>query len=96
MCGDCATEGKLARPCADQASYHKKYRDDHARRSWNKRLMQRQDAEEGAWRSARRIRVERVVSCRSRGHRWRTKLNLGSGEPLDNLHGSSTLGAGWG
>ena len=36
--------------------------------------------------------LERVVSC-SRFHpRWRSKLDLGSGEPFDDLHGSATLG----
>jgi hypothetical protein len=35
----------------------------------------------------------RVVSCGSTAPRWRTKLHLGSGEPLDDYHRSSTLGA---
>jgi len=36
--------------------------------------------------------LERVVSC-SRFHpRWRSTLDLGSGEPFDDLHGSATLG----
>ena len=34
----------------------------------------------------------RVVSCGG-DQRWRTKLHLGSGEPLDDHHRSSTLGA---
>ena len=34
----------------------------------------------------------RVVSCGG-DQRWRTKLYLGSGEPLDDHHRSSTLGA---
>src|SRR5262245_36539107 len=36
--------------------------------------------------------LDRAVSCRSGHHWWRTKLDLGSSEPLDNLHCSSTLG----
>ena len=36
--------------------------------------------------------LERVVSCGRGDPRWRTKLDLGSGEPLDDLHGSATLG----
>jgi hypothetical protein len=35
---------------------------------------------------------ERVVSCGSRNHWWRTELDLSSGEPLDDLHGSATVG----
>jgi|SRR5580700_4532033 hypothetical protein len=35
----------------------------------------------------------RVVSCGSAAPRWRTKLHLSSGEPLDDHHRSSTLGA---
>src|SRR2546422_9676116 len=35
----------------------------------------------------------RVVSCGSAHPRWRTKLHLGSGEPLNHHHRSSTLGA---
>lgn len=35
----------------------------------------------------------RVVSCGSGDHRWRTKLYLGSGEPFDDHHRSSILGA---
>ena len=38
--------------------------------------------------------LERVVSCRSRDHRWRTKLDFGSGEPLDDLHRSTAFRAG--
>lgn len=35
---------------------------------------------------------ERVVSCRSRNHRWRTKLDF-SGEPFDDLHWSTAFRA---
>ena len=43
---------------------------------------------------ARRILLmERVVSCGSGDQRWRTKLYLGSREPFDDHHRSSTLGA---
>ena len=36
--------------------------------------------------------LKRVVSCGSGDHRWRPKLDFGGGEPLDDLHGSSTVG----
>jgi|SRR5580692_12577689 hypothetical protein len=43
---------------------------------------------------ARRILLmEKVVSCGSGDHRWRTELYLGSREPFDDHHRSSTLGA---
>jgi len=32
-----------------------------------------------------------VVSCRSGDLWWRTKEDLGSGEPFDDLHGSATV-----
>ena len=37
--------------------------------------------------------LEKVVSCRSREFRWRTKLDFGSGEPFDDLHRSTALRA---
>ena len=40
-----------------------------------------------------RFELEKVVSWGSGDLRWRTKLHLGSGEPLDDHHRSSTLGA---
>src|SRR5215467_1904804 len=36
--------------------------------------------------------LKRVVSCGSGDHEWGTKLDLGGGEPLDDLHGPSTVG----
>ena len=36
--------------------------------------------------------LERVVSCSRFDPRWRSQLDLGSGEPFDDLHGSATLG----
>jgi hypothetical protein len=43
---------------------------------------------------ARRVfLMRRVVSCNSGDPRWRTKLYLGSGKPLDDHHRFSTLGA---
>jgi hypothetical protein len=33
-----------------------------------------------------------VVSCRSGDLWWRTQLDLDSGEPFDDLHGSATVG----
>src|SRR5260370_23507252 len=35
----------------------------------------------------------RVASCRSREHRWRTKLDFSSGEAFDDNHRPTTLGA---
>jgi len=37
--------------------------------------------------------LERGVSCRSRDHRWRTKLDFGSGESFDDLHWSTAFRA---
>src|SRR6266436_3137526 len=37
--------------------------------------------------------LEKVASCRSRDHRWRTKLDFSSGEPFDDHHRPTTLGA---
>ena len=37
--------------------------------------------------------LERVASCRSREHRWRTKLDFSSGESFDDNHRPTTLGA---
>ena len=43
---------------------------------------------------ARRVfRMRRVVSCGSGDLRWRTKLHLGSREPLEDHHRGSALGA---
>jgi len=39
------------------------------------------------------LELERVVSCRSRDHRWRTKLDFGSGESFDDLHRSTAFRA---
>ena len=47
---------------------------------------------DGPWRSTQSFRDARVVSCGSRDHRWRTKLDLGSGESFDDHHRSSALG----
>ena len=35
--------------------------------------------------------LERVVSCSRFDPRWRSQLDLGSGEPFDDLHGSATV-----
>ncbi len=37
--------------------------------------------------------LERVASCRSREHRWSTKLDFSSGESFDDHHPRTTLGA---
>jgi len=36
--------------------------------------------------------LERLVSCRRADLWWRTKLDFGSGKPLDDLHGAAILG----
>ena len=53
-----------------------------------------------AWRREREyaetregLELERVVSCRCGDERRRTKLDLGSGEPLHDHHWPTTLGA---
>ena len=43
-------------------------------------------------RHAEFFELKRAVSCGSGDRRWRTKLDLGSSKPLDDLHGSSTPG----
>ena len=63
-------------------------------RGWRKRFCCT-----GRQRSTRRaegrggLELGRVVSCRSGDRRGRTELDFGSGEPLDNLHRSTALGA---
>ena len=37
--------------------------------------------------------LDRVASCSSRDHRWRTKLDFSSGEFFDEHHPPATLGA---
>ena len=37
--------------------------------------------------------LERVASCCSREHRWRTKLDFSSGESFDDHHRATTIGA---
>ncbi len=39
------------------------------------------------------LELERVVSCSSSDQRWRPELDVRSGEPLDDHHRSTTLGA---
>ena len=68
------------------------------RKGWLKKLQ-----EEVGWAARRRsperaetrggFELERVVSCRSREHRWRAKLDFGSGEPVDDLHRSTAYRA---
>jgi hypothetical protein len=54
-------------------------------------LVERQRGTESV--ETRRVFVlGRVVSCRSADLWWRTKLDLGSGEPFDDLHRSATPG----
>jgi hypothetical protein len=43
--------------------------------------------------TGKEFELERVVSCGSRDHRWRTKLDFGSSESFDDLHGCTALGA---
>jgi hypothetical protein len=68
------------------------------RRPWSKKLDEEIDwaaRRRGAERPEARgvLELERVVSCRSGDHRWRTKLDFGSGEPFDDLHRSTALRA---
>ena len=68
----------------------------------SRRLSLKTLQEKGFWRRAREIRsVPRhaeFLRWRKWFHaadfdpRWRSKLDLGSGEPFDDLHGSATLG----
>ena len=47
------------------------------------------------WFARRRVgdfRVGESASCGNADHRWRTKLEFGSGEPLDDSHRSTALG----
>ncbi len=69
-----------------------------SRRLWSKKLEEgidwaakRTGAEHPEGRGV--LELERVVSCGSGNHRWRAKLDFGSGEPLDDLHRSTTLRA---
>ena len=74
------------------------YDEKVSQRRWSKKL------EEGIGLTARHKDAERaegrrvfelggVVSCRSADAGWRTKLDFGSGESLDNLHRSTALRA---
>ena len=54
-------------------------------------MAERQRGTERA--AARRVFVlGKVVSCGSGDLWWRTKKDLSSGEPFDDLHGSATVG----
>ncbi len=74
------------------------YGEKVSQRLWSKKV------EEGIGltarhRDAQRLEVprvfelERVVSCRRADPWWRTKLDFGSRQPLDDLHWAATLGA---
>jgi hypothetical protein len=70
----------------------KKDREGRGQRGWKRRFVPRQDTE--VWsRSEHVFELENVVSCRSREHRWRTKLDFSSGESFDDRHRPTTLGA---
>src|SRR5258707_3164068 len=57
-----------------------------------RRPVPRQNTEvRSGWKNT--FELERVASCRSRDHRWRTKLDFSSGEPFDDHHRPTTLGA---
>src|ERR1700757_1330517 len=84
-------------PCVRKLATAKKYRKDGGRRRWKK-------VEEGIGltarhRDAQRLEVprvfelERVVSCRRADPWWRTKLDFGSGESLDDPHRCTALRA---
>ncbi len=68
------------------------------RRLWSKQLEEgigltasQKDTERPEGR--RVFELKRVVSCRNADPRWRTKLDFGSGESLDDLHRSPALRA---
>ena len=61
-------------------------------KSWKRRSVPRQDTEVRSG-SEHVFELENVVSCRSREHRWRTKLDFSSGESFDDHHRPTTLGA---
>src|SRR5271154_1428105 len=68
-----------------------------SQRRWSKKLEEGIGLTAGH-RNAERLEgrrvfeLERVVSCRRADPWWRTKLNFGSRQPLDDLHWAATLG----
>src|SRR5260370_39476488 len=70
----------------------KKDREGRGQRSWKRRFVPRQDTEVRSG-SEHVFELENVVSCRSREHRWRTKLDFSGGETFYDLHRPTTL---WG
>ena len=74
------------------------YGEKVSQRLWSKKLEEgigltarHKDAERAEGR--RVFELERVVSCRSADPWWRTKLDFGSGESLDDLHRSTAFRA---
>src|SRR5260370_16694406 len=63
----------------------KKDREGRGQRSWKRRFVPRQDTEVRSG-SEHVFELENVVSCRSREHRWRTKLDFSGGESFDDRH----------
>ena len=52
--------------------------------------LRRRETEHAEWREG--FGLEGNVSCGRSEQRWRAKLDLGSSEPLDDHHRSTTLG----
>ena len=74
------------------------YSEKVSQRLWSKKVEEgigltarRKDAERPEERGV--FEMERVVSCRSVDPWWRTKLDFGSGESLDDLHRCTALRA---
>jgi hypothetical protein len=74
------------------------YGEEVSQRMWSKKVEEgigltarQRDAER--LEVARVFELERVASCRSADPWWRTKLDFGSGESLDDLHRSTALRA---
>jgi hypothetical protein len=55
-----------------------------AERAARKNLFRGEAERYAVRRGAESFGLKRVVSCGSADHRWRTKLDLGGGEPLDD------------
>jgi len=69
-----------------------------SRKLWLKRLAERsclatRRGDTGYAEAHEVFALQRVVSCGRADLWWRTKLDFGSGEPFDDLHGPATLGA---
>ena len=71
------------------------YREKVPREKWVEKLQEEMARRRSPERFETRdsFELEKVVSCRDRDHWWRTKLDFGSGKPLDDLHRSTAFRA---